>query len=381
MAGWSAVAGTHNFVVPDRTRAEQLVEKLATFGFARVVAWPRQLATWMVSAVDDGPYSNDTAGHRAIDAVGRQAAVLARQCDGYPEGGSRCDPSMLQHLVGNAVIERTIPGARPQVPVTVIAPEPPAAVLAPTPDVVVAGVADMSGLDDVDWAHLSHAHGAAHDVPDLIRALAGNTGQWDAVLDELFGDNLLHQGSCYSATAPTLPFITRLLTSGILPVSRRFDLYFRLLYAADRWADSLIGDADRAAAKHRLPQAAAWTQEVHLAIDGELPLLLDRWDAEPPITRYVLACVAAHYPHHGRLIAGQVSDMSSDYAGTQPGAYLRLAEALLRADDTRSFAIAEDIISWAEDLDPGWLDAPDISPALKGTHTLAMGAHRAATAA
>lgn len=381
MAGWSAVAGTHSFVVPDRTRAEQLVEKLAAFGFARVLARPRQPATWVVIAVDDGPYSDDTAGHRAIDAVGRQAAILARQCDGYPEGGSRCDPSMLHQLVGNAVIERTNPGSRPQVPVVVIAPEPPATALASTPDVVVAGVADVSGLDDIDWAQLSHAHGAADDVPDLIRALSDNTIPWDEVVDELFGDDLLHQGSCYSATAPALPFITRVLTSGILPVSRRVDLYLWLLYAADRWADSLINDADRAAAQQRLPQAAPWTQEVHLAIDTELPLLLARWNTEPPITRYVLACVAAHYPHHGRLIAGQVSDMSSDYAGTQPGAYLRLAEALLHADDTQTLTIATDIISWAEDLNPGWIDAPGISPAMKGTHTLAMGAHRALTTA
>ncbi|MBB4908764.1 hypothetical protein [Actinophytocola algeriensis] len=113
-------------------------------------------------------------------------------------------------------------------------------------------------------------------------------------------------------------------------------------------------------------------------MDTELPSLLARWNTEPPLTRYVLGCVAAHYPHHGRLITGQVSDMSSDYAGTQPGVYLKLAEALLRADDTQTFTIAADIISWAEDLDPGWLDAPGVSPALKGTHTLAMGAPRAA---
>jgi hypothetical protein len=86
----------------------------------------------------------------------------------------------------------------------------------------------------------------------------------------------------------------------------------------------------------------------------------------------------AHYPHHGRLIAQQVSEMTSDYADTQPGAYLRLADALLRSDETQALTIATGIVDWAVDLNPGWLDAPGVSPTLKGTHTLAAGAYRAA---
>jgi hypothetical protein len=100
--------------------------------------------------------------------------------------------------------------------------------------------------------------------------------------------------------------------------------------------------------------------------------------AEPPIVRYHLACLAAHYPHHGRLITRQVNDLASDFAGTQPGAYLRLTAALLRGDDTQVHAIAEEIVGWADNLDPGWPRAPNVSPALKATHILAIGAYRAA---
>ncbi|MFC4855996.1 hypothetical protein [Actinophytocola glycyrrhizae] len=353
-------------------------EGLAAFGFARVLARPRQPATWVVIAVDEGPYPADTVGYRTIDAVGRQAAILARRYGGYPDGGSRCEPSMLHH-VDTAPIERTNPGMRPPIPAIVVTPEPPPAALASTPDVVVAGVADMSRLRDIDWAGLSHAHGSADDVPDLVRALAQNDDRWPEILDALFGDDLLHQGSCYSATAPALPFVIELLASGILPVSRRLDLFLWLLYAADRWAESLLVDAARAAAHNRLPQAAAWTRDVHLAVETELPSLLARWDAEPRIIQYVLACLAAHYPHHGRLIIQQVSDMASDYVGTQPGDYLRLAVALLRGDDTQVPTIAGDIVGWAVNLDPGWLDASSVSPALKATHILATGAYKAAS--
>jgi hypothetical protein len=131
----------------------------------------------MVTAVDDGPYRVDAIGHRMIDAVGRAAALIARQHGGYPEGGSRCDVSMLQILRGpDSPIVCTSLGARP-----------------PTP-----------------------------------------FGDWDQTLDELFGDDLLHQGTCYPATAPALPFLTRMITSNALPARQRLDLYVWLLVAADR---------------------------------------------------------------------------------------------------------------------------------------------------
>ncbi|ASO21530.1 hypothetical protein FHR81_003173 [Actinoalloteichus hoggarensis] len=71
-----------------------------------------------------------------------------------------------------------------------------------TPDSVEPGAVDLSGLDAVDWARLKHGHGSADDVPGLIRALAADPDDWAEVLDELIGDDLLHQGSCYSACPP-----------------------------------------------------------------------------------------------------------------------------------------------------------------------------------
>ncbi|MEW2556230.1 hypothetical protein AB0957_31460 [Streptomyces zhihengii] len=32
----------------------------------------------------------------------------------------------------------------------------------------------LAGLDDVDWAGLSHAYGSAHDVPGHLRTLCGS---------------------------------------------------------------------------------------------------------------------------------------------------------------------------------------------------------------
>jgi hypothetical protein len=378
MTGWSAMAGTHQFVVPDDTHAHALARALASHGFAYVTARPSPRGGWMVNAVDDGPYPVDATGHRMIDAVGRAAAVLARQHGGYPEGGSRCDVSMLQILRGpDAPIVCTNPGARPPTPTIVVVDPPPAAPLALTPDHAEDTPIDLSDLDEIPWTELRHAHGSAEDIPDLLRALADPFGDWDQTLDELFGDNLLHQGTCYSATAPALPFLPRMITSGALPAEQRLDLYVWLLVAADRWADGLLADADRAAAEGRPPQPGAWSLDVHFTVDEQVPALLTRWKTEPPAVRFVLACLAALFPHHGRQIGGQIASMAQEFDGTQPGAYLRLAGALVHTRDDQALAAATDIVAWEESHDPDWLNATDLAVAVKAGHVLAEGALRA----
>jgi hypothetical protein len=57
MGGWSAMAGTHRFVVPDDAHAREPAEALASYGFAYVTALPSSRGTdWTVTVVDDGPY-------------------------------------------------------------------------------------------------------------------------------------------------------------------------------------------------------------------------------------------------------------------------------------------------------------------------------------
>lgn len=141
----------------------------------------------------------------------------------------------------------------------------------------------MGGLFDVSWPELSHAHGSAADVPGLIEALAEGFGDWAQVLDELVGDDILHQGSCYPATVPAVPFLARLITSDALPFYQRLDVYEVLLYAATR---------------QRPPWSAAWSADVHEAAGACVPGLLERWELEPEPLRVVLAVFAALYPDH-----------------------------------------------------------------------------------
>jgi hypothetical protein len=62
-------------------------------------------------------------------------------------------------------------------------------------------------LDRVQWHALTHADGSAEDVPELIKALYESDGETaDEVLYDLY-DNIYHQGTVYSASAPAVPFL------------------------------------------------------------------------------------------------------------------------------------------------------------------------------
>jgi hypothetical protein len=73
------------------------------------------------------------------------------------------------------------------------------------------GAIVLETLDEVPWNQLSHAFGTADEVPIWLRALASPAGskQLEA-LTELCG-TIWHQGTVYSATAPTIPFLIELL--------------------------------------------------------------------------------------------------------------------------------------------------------------------------
>ena len=75
----------------------------------------------------------------------------------------------------------------------------------------------LDKLDQVDWKQLTHAYGAAEDVPALIRALMSQDKSKRAeAIYELFG-NIWHQGTVYEATAYAVPFLIELLDSPNTP--------------------------------------------------------------------------------------------------------------------------------------------------------------------
>ncbi|MFK0256500.1 hypothetical protein [Streptomyces sp. NPDC090445] len=125
-------------------------------------------------------------------------------------------------------------------------------------------------IDDIDWAALEHAYGAADDVPDLLRAAGSADPQVrDEALEELVS-SLCHQGSVYSATAAAVPFLARLALDG--PGDR-----LRLLWL-------LHGAADGAGPEWR---------QVRRAVAAALPPLLALADDEDRSVRRTMVWIIA----------------------------------------------------------------------------------------
>jgi hypothetical protein len=70
----------------------------------------------------------------------------------------------------------------------------------------------LEGLDSIDWLSLTHAHGPATDVPDLIRSLLSEDAEvWMRACADLH-ETIWHQGTVFPASAAAIPFLFELLT-------------------------------------------------------------------------------------------------------------------------------------------------------------------------
>ncbi|MEV7289011.1 HEAT repeat domain-containing protein [Streptomyces sp. NPDC093252] len=68
----------------------------------------------------------------------------------------------------------------------------------------------FTGIDDIDWASLTHAYGSARDVPRLLRGLASDDpAERETALDGMYGA-VHHQGSVYDSTLACVPFLLAL---------------------------------------------------------------------------------------------------------------------------------------------------------------------------
>ncbi|MEU4215005.1 hypothetical protein AB0F10_06545, partial [Actinoplanes sp. NPDC026623] len=73
------------------------------------------------------------------------------------------------------------------------------------------GAMALAGVDEVAWDLLSHAYGAATDVPDLLRALTDpDPAVRENALDAMYGA-VHHQGDVYDSTVAVIPFLLRLV--------------------------------------------------------------------------------------------------------------------------------------------------------------------------
>jgi hypothetical protein len=382
---WTARAGRHTFVVPGEHQAPALVDAFVAFGYPLVTAGPHDMSRfvpecdrdqsvtdWTVTVVDEGPYAMDAQGSREWTAVSRSARRLAREHRGYFWSGMEFDVSRLAEMgPGRDVLTRRNPGSRPARP----AARPSAAALTHARltlecEPPQGGGVDLGELREVPWASLEHAYGQAEDVPEFIQGLARNDGEWGDLHAELIGGMVLHQGSCYPATSPVIPFLARLICSDAFAAERRAGLYMDLLYAATRHGSSLLTDADRAAARDRRPSPAPWALDVRDAVKAVTPALLARWEREPSLIKVVLASLAGLFPEHGVVLRDEIRQLAQRYPGSGVAVFSDLLVALADGDAPRIGRPAALMVDGLGGVDPDDLDAPQLPIEIRVTNIL-----------
>lgn len=373
--------------MPDRAAAERLAEALAAFGFAQVAARPLPPQafgplpgmSWEVQAVDEGRYPRSLAGYRQQGAVERRACAIARAHGGLPILIVRFCRDVPSLQRAGPPILRLNPGSRPPVLLVRTLPAPPPGQLSLTPDSPVRVLIrpDSLGLDAVPWQQLTDAYGPAAAIPALITGLARGRRNWKSGFDDLIFNRLVHQGTCYSATAPALVALARLAESGALPAAKRRDIYLALQWSAWQSCADIIDASDAAAACGREPQPSKWAAQVKEAVSSVTPGLLARWASEPSACRLALAVLAATFPDHGQAVARQMAVMADEYAGTQTGAFTRLAHQLVSRDMVGAMSTAAEIACWNDRISDT-TDDESIEPELRALDLLS---HLAASAA
>ncbi|MFE4797299.1 hypothetical protein ACFRFL_19870 [Streptomyces sp. NPDC056708] len=197
----------------------------------------------------------------------------------------------------------------------------------------------FADVDAQPWAELQHAYGSAADVPDCLRALAGDDEHAASeAISELYG-SILHQGSVYEATARAVPYMAQLAGAGY----RTEDLLVLLGGIAEGGADH--GDTDEAACRSavvgQLPliltsvdaegsglrRAAVWAAAMTGAADRVLPVLRRRRRQErDPLVRAELLGAMAHLDPAGTAAA------ATEAMGTDEPGEVRIAALLACVD-------------------------------------------------
>lgn len=161
----------------------------------------------------------------------------------------------------------------------------------------------LEGLDRLDWGQLSHAYGAAGDVPRLLRALASpDVETREEAVHEFFG-SIWHQGTVYSATAAAVPFLIELLQA--CPVSPRVEILLLLQSIAggssyldvhQRHRDFYYEERHTPEYQAQLERELEWVRAARAAVLAGTPVYQDRLTDPDPAVRamvpYLLASCA-----------------------------------------------------------------------------------------
>lgn len=160
----------------------------------------------------------------------------------------------------------------------------------------------MLKLDDRRWSELSHAYGAASDIPDLLRALAKRPEQRGANDEPWFTlwSSLCHQGDVYTASYAAIPHVVQIALSQANPI----DFGFFLLPAS----------VDVARINNRGPEVPDFLLPAYDLAISRLPecVLAHRGESwSQDMTIAAMAAIAVSKTHHA--MAEAVMNLDEDW--------------------------------------------------------------------
>lgn len=160
----------------------------------------------------------------------------------------------------------------------------------------------MLELNDDRWSELTHAYGAASDIPALLRALAEQPEQ-QGVNDDpwlTLWSSLCHQGDIYTASYAAIPHVVNIALSQANPIDFGFFLF--------------PASVEVARARGRGPEAPnfllpAYELAISRLIDCVIAHRDETWSQDMTIA--VMAAMAVSKRHHA--LAEAIMNLDEDW--------------------------------------------------------------------
>lgn len=212
----------------------------------------------------------------------------------------------------------------------------------------LSGDPDLSMLDQIPWIELSHAYGAAIDVPEQIRTLVTADKDKRGGLLWGFTSNLFHQGSVYSATVAAIPLFQQLLRYQSVaekPLILELLANFALGYPED--LDYLKLNEFVGYSKREYSHANdEYGRECYLSVAAGVPLYEALLDNENPRTIISSCYLMAFFPAHAFESCPKLLTISSDETQSD---FVR-SSALIACSYLNGGSVAEQYFDLLSDL-------------------------------
>jgi hypothetical protein len=183
----------------------------------------------------------------------------------------------------------------------------------------------LERLDSIDWVTLTHAYGAATNVPPLLRTLLSpDPAERKRAIGDLFA-NIWHQGTVYAATAAAVPFLYELLTGpgvagkrdiasllSAIAVGRGYlEIHAVGKFGERAWRDILSKKGKTLEAE--LEREAAEIRSVRQAVSTGLPHLMPYlWDEDPWFRRCIADALGYYREHAAVTVPALLSALESE---------------------------------------------------------------------